>query len=316
MRFLDDPALYRRTEHCLRFLRGLPAGPREPPGARPERYHLYWRGAFTRKHAFAVKSFLATQDVAASELWLWLDAEVGYDGHAENPSLRPLLPFVQVKRYDPAVEARDTPLEDRPQLYAPRGLALRSDAFRHLVLYRYGGTYADLDVMFLRDLGPLRAPPFADEFCYHWSFGQPRANTAVMRLQRASATGWDLLERCRELDTCHPKVVLDFRATHDLGLLVLPCVFFDPLWLHADRRDRYAAAPFRRFPDFFRPFGWWFGPRGGVASFRDFLPGAFTYHWHNCWDAPEVERSYFGLFDRELDEVLRERLPGWGQGCG
>jgi hypothetical protein len=33
------------------------------------------------KQAFTVKSFLATQDLERSELWLWLDSEHGYVGY-------------------------------------------------------------------------------------------------------------------------------------------------------------------------------------------------------------------------------------------
>ncbi len=42
--------------------------------------------------------------------------------------------------------------------------------------------------------------------------------------------------------------------------------------------------------------------------YRDFFPGAFAYHWHGYWDAPEHQDSYFGLFRREIDRALEERL--------
>jgi hypothetical protein len=305
VRFLPDKELYINTEACLSFLRGL--GPGSPgAGGAPRRYHLYWYGPFGRKPAFALKSLLATQNLAESEVWLWLDAADGYAGYEENPFLRPLLPFVRVRRFDPAHEPKDTPTAGRPELYAGLMPVGRSNLVRFVVLYKYGGIYADMDTMFLRDLGPLlRDARFGDEFCYQWSL-RPFANTAMLALREGSATAEGLLVRCRELGSCSPRDVIRFDGTSHLGLLVLPVAFFDPLWAHHDGEERYLRAPFSHFKGFFKPIR--FPRRAAVRSYRDFFPGAFAYHWHNCWDVPEDTSSYFGRFDRELDTVLRDRL--------
>ena len=68
MRFLSHEPLYSRTEECLEFLRRIPDRPSTRGQAGRERYHMYWHGTLTRKLAFAVKSFLATQDLGPSEL--------------------------------------------------------------------------------------------------------------------------------------------------------------------------------------------------------------------------------------------------------
>jgi len=94
----------------------------------------------------------------------------------------------------------------------------------------------------------------------------------------------------------------------DQDLLVLPCVCFDPLWPHHDRRDRYYAAPFDRFEDFFRRFEPEFLHNGSIRSYGNFFPGAFTYHGHNFWDAWEDPNSYLGLFNQEFDTILKDRL--------
>jgi hypothetical protein len=310
MRFLGDEQLYRQTETCLSFLRQLGAGPGGiAPVSPPERFHLYWHGPFGLKQAFAVKSFLATQDLASSRLCLWLDVEAGYTDHVANPVLRPLLPFLEVRPFDPTVETEGTPLAGRVDLHAYGKPVARSDLARFVVLYKHGGVYADMDTMFLRDMRPLVGDPrFADEFCYRWSGHRPYGNSAVLRLRARSDTGLALLARCAEVGSCGPQRVLDFAANAHLDLLVLPCAFFDPLWLDYDRRDRYAAAPFHRWEEFFHRVGWRVRIRPARHSLRAFFPGAFTYHWHNCWDAPEREDSYFGLFNREFDRVLRDRL--------
>jgi hypothetical protein len=307
MKFLPDERLYTSTDHCLRFLRDITDG----DGAlkTPERYHFYWRGKFSLKQGFAVKSFLATQELKSAEPWLWLDGEDGYAENTDHPSLRPLLPFIRLKRFDLELESRDTPLEGRPELYAGLRPAARSDFFRVVVLYKYGGIYFDMDMMFLRDLRALlRNGLFQDEFCYQWSSHMPHGNSAVLRLRQRSETAAALLARCAAGGTCHPKHAFGFAENRDLDLLVLPCTFFDPLWPHYDRKDRYGAAPFNRFADFFRRFGFWFRRRPGIQSYRDFFPGAFTYHWHNCWDAKEHPSSYFGFFNQEFDHILRDKL--------
>ena len=309
MKLLVDEPLYSRTEECLQFLRELGCGGAVAAPRTPERYHLYWRGGFGLKQSFAVKSFLATQDLASAELWLWLDAERGYEGHAENPLLRPPLPFLRVGRFDPEVEAHDTPLAKRLELYRMVDSRKRSDFFRLVALYKYGGTYVDMDTMFLRDMRVLLDDPYVpDEFCYRWSADQPHGNSAVLRLRQGSDTARALMAASAERGSCDPRDVLRFAENRRLDLTVLPCVFFDPLWPHDDGKDRYVAAPFDRFEDFFRQFDDQFRPKPSVRSYRDFFPGAFAYHWHNLWGAPEHEDSYFGLFNRELDGILGDKL--------
>ena len=81
-----------------------------------------------------------------------------------SPFLRPLLPFLEVRRFDPALETEDTPLAGRPDLHGDGNPVARSNLARFAVLYRHGGVYADMDTMFLRDLRPLfHDPRFAGE---------------------------------------------------------------------------------------------------------------------------------------------------------
>jgi hypothetical protein len=51
-----------------------------------------------------------------------------------------------------------------------------------------------------------------------------------------------------------------------------------------------------------------FRRRPDIQSHKDFFPGAFTYHWHNFWDAPEHKDSYFGFFNEEFDRILEDKL--------
>jgi|SRR5829696_799759 len=304
MRFLPDERLYSDTAHCLRYLREAETSNQGWPGG--ERFHLYWSGPFSPKQAFAVKSVLATQDVGRGDVWLWLDAHNGYIDHDRNPVLAPLLPHLSVRPFDPVAECRGTPLEGNPELYEGVTPTALSDLVRVVALYKHGGIYLDIDMMLLRDLGELVGEPFgAEEFCYRWS-DRPHANHAVLRLRRGSGTAHAILERCVEERSCDPRSVLGFDGNENLDVTVLPCAAFDPLWLHADGKDAFTGAPFDGFEGFFRKFGWRFRPSRSIHSYRDFFPGAFAFHWHNQWDAPEHERSYFGRFDHEFDALLEK----------
>ena len=309
MKFLPNERLYSDTESCLQHLRELAIDIDDAIPRTTERYHMYWYGIFSSKQAFAIKSFLATQDLENSELWLWLDGENGYSDHKNNPFLRPFLPFLNVMRFEQKEEAKDTPLEPRPDLCRGLNPTQRSNFFRFVVLYKYGGTYTDMDVMFLRDFNSLYSNgSFQEEFCYSWSAHISHGNSAVIRLRQHSEAARTLLVICGEVGSCRPKHVLRFGDNPDLDLLVLPCPFFDPLWPHHDRQDNYKDAPFDRFAGFFRKFGWRFKRNPAVRSYRDFFPGAFAYHWHNCWEEREHMDSYFGQFNREFDIILREKL--------
>jgi hypothetical protein len=229
-------------------------------------------------------------------------------GHEDNELLAPLLPFVELRRFDPRAEARGTPVEGASELWRSLTFAGRPNFFRFVVLHNHGGTHVDADTMFLRDMEELLdslAP--REEYCYRWS-AMPRATSAVMRLEQGSETAEALLLKCRERGSCRPRHMMAFEDIRDVDLLVLPCVFFDPLWLHRDSVDRYRAAPFNVFGDFFRPFGWRFRRRPGIGSHRDLFPGAFAYQWHNHWNDPEYEKSYCGLCNREFDRLLADRL--------
>jgi hypothetical protein len=275
-----------------------------------ELYHIYRYGDFSSKQAFAVKSFLATQDLGNSELWLWLDVENGHSGHQNNPFLEPFPSHLQVKRFNPHTESQNTPLENKTDLFAGVSSSSRSDFFRHVVLFKHGGVCVDMDTMFLRDINSLlRSKQFVSEFCYLWSAHQNYGSSAVMRLRRQSETEYQLLIRCREPGSCHPRRVLRFEDSIDPELTVLPCVFFDPLWPQHDHNDKYKSAPFNRFEDFFRKFNWRFRRKWSIRSYRDFFPGAFICQWHNFCKVYEYENSYFGLFNREFDNMLRDR-PG------
>ncbi len=304
MRFLADAELYSDPERCLEWLRGLPAQP--SAGQEPQHCHVYWHGPIGRKQTMVLKSFLATQDVARLRLVLWIDREDGFADHERSEALAPLLPYLDVRPYDPAEQSQGTPLEDRLDLYGSPGPTARSNFARLTILHNVGGIYVDVDTVFLRDLGELPTSISGDELCTQWS-SIPRGNNAFIGLRPHGAVAVGLMERAAATDSCRPSSILAFEGGQDIDLLVLPAAVTDPLWTHHEGTALMRRPPIMRFDDFFsatrRP-RW---RRERVRSYRDFFRGAFAYHWHNRWDAPIHGESYFARFEREFDQMLVER---------
>ncbi|WP_052496160.1 glycosyltransferase [Pedobacter lusitanus] len=185
-------------------------------------YHCYWHGNIGRKQAFSIKSFLCTQDLTRCRVILWLDADNGYHNHEKNPILKEILHLIEVKIYDPYQEIKNTPWKNKKELVnEPENLAKRSDAFRFLILYKYGGVYFDLDVMFLKDFSSL----LESEFCYAWET-QPYANSAILSLKSKSEIATYILNKSSKKRTVLPWIILNYSDSLLNKLNILPCTFF------------------------------------------------------------------------------------------
>ena len=261
-------------------------------------FHCYWYGNMGRKQVFSIKSFLCTQDMHKCKVILWLDINDGYDQHQQNLLIKEIEPFIEIRCYDPIIEAKDTPWERYVELPDDRyDLVQRADAFRFLMLYKYGGVYFDLDIMFLKDLYHL----VNTEFCYAWEI-QPYANTALFSLQRRGKIATYLLQKAVQQGVASPWRIFWYSDQNLKELLVYPCAYFDPIWQGLEG----TAYPFTHFYSFFRSFDETFVNRLNIKTYREFFPGCYAYHWHNQWNAQESENSFFGLFEAEFNTLLKQ----------
>jgi hypothetical protein len=307
MRRLPDLRLYSSVDGCLEFLRSLPPAP--PPAAAPLPVHFYWDGGdFGAKPALSLRSFLATQDPRRVRPWLWLAHPRAWAGRSSNPHLEPLLPHLEARRFDLDSLAAGTPFEGHPWS-AGLGPAAVSDLARLVVLFHHGGCYSDLDAVFLRDLGPLLALAGEEELCFQWSLC-PSGTNAFCRHRSGSPVLVDLMVRGRAARRVHPRRLLSF-ADAPAELLMLPAAAFSPLWLVHDGHAASAFAPFTRFEEFFAPRSPG-DPRR--ATLETFFPGAFTYHWHGNWRAPEHASSWAGQLAEDVQLRLLRTLPAAAPG--
>jgi len=301
---LTDELMYSDNEYAVQKLQqglDLVQEGLSTPDATVKLFHCYWYGEIGRKQVFSIKSFLCTQNLEKCKVILWLDVNNGYSNYKNNPLMHEILKFIEVKCYDPISEASNTPWEKYTELPDDRyDLVQRADAFRFLILYKYGGTYFDLDIMFLKDLNHLLEP----EFCYAWK-NEPYANTAIFNLNQKSAIARYLLQKAVQQGVASPWRIFWYADQHLKDLYVLPCAFFDPVWQGLRQNELY---PFTDFYSFFRPFDKDYRNKLNISTYQQFFPGCYAYHWHNQWNAAESENSFFGLFEQEFNEILKKQL--------
>jgi hypothetical protein len=304
MEFLNNKNIYKNTTTCIEYLRSLDLYHSKDDDDK-RIFHCYWGNEFGAKACLSIKSFLATQNLDHVKLWLWLDKDDAYDQNINNPYLAPFLSKIEIKRYDVNVESANTPLSLLPPDAFANDLLKRSDLFRLLILYKYGGCYFDLDMLFLRDLSaviPIFPKP---EFCYQWA-AKPYANSAFFSMKKTSGIAVYLMEKAIKFGSFHPKILFNI-ADANLKILMLPSTFFDPAWLHVTDSDTGTSCPFEKFEDFFKLF-----QDEELSSLKPkihaFLDYCLTYHWHNQWMTSELKSSIAGYYNNYFDSILERRF--------
>lgn len=296
-KLIDDFKCYENNTYCLKQL-NLNVNTQLLSATSDEKiiFHSYWYGLVSNKQLFSIKSFLCTQDLNKCELYLWLDK----DYYEENILILQHYDLpISIKRYCPITEAKNTYFEYLEREISQKGnLAERADAFRFLILWKYGGVYFDLDVMFLKDLSSL----LNNEFCYAWE-KQCFANSAVLYLKKQSKLATYILQKCKIKRRFVPWIILDYNDKKLREMMIYPSAYFDPIWQESENTNVYVI---NTFDQFFQEFSFEFEKR--IESYKQFFPGCYAYHWHNRWDMLEFENSYFGVFNKELDLILNDKI--------
>ena len=252
-------------------------------------FHTYWCGYFDRKQCLSIKSLLATQNSYSYNVWLWID-EKDKDINENNPWLKQIESRVQIKYYDPQRDVTEDIFKPVKFLFKEnRNLAFRADSFRMWALYRYGGVWFDLDIMFLKDLYDLLKGPefvYAWEKCYY-------ANNAVIYMRSGSYINEYLARKVVKKCTTQPWSLFDYSDRKLRNLCVYPASLFDPVWV-----GREGEYPIESFEDFFVK------SQDPSTKSMDLFPYSYAYHWHNCWKTNIERDSYFELFEKEFNNML------------
>ena len=243
----------------------------------PLAYHALWSGRLTDKHVTSILScfrFCANRTDRSITLWT--------DGETEAMAAQ-VAPYARVRRLKLDELAAGTPLANatrhKSAAFSTANSRAKSYAneARLLILLKYGGVWFDLDVLFLRPMDPLLVA-YPRAFTYAWPH-MPYPNNAVLFAPRAND---ETIVRTVAHLTAKKKGFsfqqARFTYNSPVPLLVLPSEWFDPAWVHGVD-----------FCAFFKK------SKADVekVTFASFGGGAFTYHWHNCWDAKAEAGSPF-----------------------
>lgn len=168
----------------------------------------------------------------------------------------------------------------------------RADAFRLLILFKYGGLYFDLDVLFLRDFSNL----LKNSFFYQWE-NQPYANSAILFLDK------DIINKCipyiEKYKTVVPWAIFNYANSDLSDITVFPCAFFDPVWNINDINNY--DYPITQFEGLFVEY------KKKPLSYKEFFKGVYAFHWHNQWNNKIYKDSLFNYFNREFSEILKTK---------
>tara|TARA_R110002074_G_scaffold19770_1_gene62656 strand:+ start:203 stop:1111 length:909 start_codon:yes stop_codon:yes gene_type:complete len=294
--FEKNPDLYKDYETCLKFLRTVDEGAYEYPKDKVK-FHVYTE-IKTPKELMVIKSFLATQNLDHCEMIVWSDYNI-----EDNSLIQPYKDLVTFKVYDAEKEAIGTPLEGDLKLKMKDSkYYLQSDLARLLLLCKYGGVWADMDIIFLRDFKPL----LEQEYMYMWgsetNFAVDGACATVLSLNKESELSLELLKELmvtspRPGTTCWGKDMFA-NLYRRYPFPVLPSTFFNTEWCV---NIKYGPGANRKMNES------WFEDTGAQDNFL--FTEAFTWHWHNSShkDKPVQPGSKFDLLEKRMDKVLKEK---------
>jgi len=261
-------------------------------------FHVYTE-VKTDKELECIKSFLATQNLDKAKLIVWSDYDI-----QDNELILPYKDLVELRVYDAKKESKGTPLEDHP-LWILGDISdtkhyMKSGILRFLVTYKYGGIWADMDMVFLRDFKPI----LDQEWAYMWGaekdFRKFGPCAAMMSFKKKSDLSRTCLSKIKTTPLHKDSTILDHmllaRVYRESPFTVFPSTFFNTEWL-INQTDR----EFRSLID----HGF-----NKIDTDRDFLfLDAFAWHWHNSSNKNKtIEKdSKFDLLRQRTNSLLKKR---------
>jgi len=237
-------------------------------------FHAYWNGKLSLLHFVSVFScfYFNVRKNKNFEIILWVN------NSPVNKFFKSINEFATIKEFNQKEEIKGTIFEREIDFINQDKLTHQANLIRSILLYNYGGCWFDLDVFFLRSFEPLFYK-FKDEIClYRWGEENYPNNAIYFSLEKKSKKyeknleyiisknkGWGFQQANLTFDT-----PLDF--------LILPCEWFDGAWID----NPYSIT----WDNFFKK-------TNSKINLGNFFTGAFTFHWHNRWDAKVHRKSPF-----------------------
>jgi hypothetical protein len=294
MKFIDN-LNYNNVDECLDYLKNNPyknyCFDEEIP------FHVFWRGKIKRKQLLCINSYLYSQNLGNTKLYVWLDSD-----YKENSKLIKKHPNIIIKNYDAKKESLNTPFENKNFINNQKYVKFRSDIARLMILFNYGGIYFDLDIILLKDINCI----LDLEFCYQWG-GKTGGNNAFLRLKKGSKNCTDIMNRYVDVleNGCNHtnKYGNDFKyqigMIHEIfnekiNILCFPSAFFDPVWILDYKNLTSKYSTLNKFDNFFKKTN----EKVNISSF--FGGNIMAYHWHSRNNQDIEENSFYSIIEKEI----------------
>ena len=291
------PEFYRDYKACLKYLKDLCDCDYEYPDE-VTNFHVYTE-VRSDKELECIKSFLATQDLEKTKLIIWSDYNI-----EDNPLIQPYKEYLDLRVWNAVEEAKGTIIEDEVQkLTSEDGKHyLQSDLLRLLALHKYGGVWADMDIIFLRDFKPI----LDQEYMYQWGsetdFANQGACATVLALKKESEFSCELLQELKVMPiiggtTIWGKDLFASLWRRGYRYTIFPSPFFNTEWL-ISKKDKELSEKVE---------AGWFKPNDIV--FDNLYLEAFAWHWHNSSKKHLTieDGSKFALLQKVTQMRLEER---------
>jgi hypothetical protein len=232
----------------------------------PVTFHCYWNKEIGTNQMFSILScYLTNVKNTNNKIILWGESDI--DSYLENPIYKIIKRYCEIKHFDHLSERIGTPLEghilQKEFMSIP---AFYSDYLRLILLYKYGGMWFDLDIMFFKKFDYLFNT--YDNFMPTWERTN-YPNNAIF-WSRNNSIIEDLINLFLKHGCGHfgmqdtfnnrNENQKHFNFDSDLKINVLPCGWFDSLWI-----------------DNPCDFDTWFKDNNNEYFYDD----AYCYHWHN-----------------------------------
>lgn len=290
--------IYYDVNECINFCKSIP----EKNYDNHVDYHIFWNVGlpFERKQTLVIKSFLCTQNLENKKFNLWSNIDL-----KENEYVKPFLDLIDVKIWNPLKEAENTPLEGKMKILLTNDKLnyCAGDLFRILVLHNYGGLYTDVDVVFLRDFGPL----LDQEFMYKWAFDKHMINGAVMRLFQKSTLSSDLLNEISKGDVIPSSlnwssVLYQKVRNYNKNWTIFPSGFFNTEWQISFSDEDRINPDLKELYNFIRfPF-----KKNNLS--HEMYEGVFSWHWHNQWNQIIETGSKWELLESKFNKIIEDKF--------
>jgi hypothetical protein len=289
MRLYTDTIAYNETIEMAKNLTG--------EYNEPVLYHCFWNGKLNEKHYISILScfYFNVLNKTGRKIILWTNSPF-----EDNELLRVISQFCEVRYFDFLEELKDTDIPTSI-INGNAVYPIYSDRIRYVLLYKYGGIWFDLDVFFLRSFDPLLSNFKENISVYTWADLNYPNNAIFISPIKKSQKMRDFIQYM--IDRGRGFGFQESNLTFDLpvDLLVLPCSWFDGIFLP----DLFLPD----FPEFDSQISFsnkqFFNNTDKKVTLDNFVVGAFCYHWHNLWNYPIQENSYFDQLAKDIINKLK-----------